>query len=918
MNSISNDSILPNDNSNLNVDAVSQIKAEDEVHEPKQSVSAGKETIEVATSPAITPTIPKYHKIPNIQGICFFLDPKNSDLEEGALTLEIRQALKQKVPLVCSPHLIKQAWKELDPQAIDNFDVYKTMAGGYLILIPKYGDDSISLKSLRFNPNLQKVENSDIKSVDSPLLNKKEKPSYQELLEVFQRQGNETISKPRLGIYIIGHGSLQTQSTANLPKHQYLDFLRFIDKQYSISCCAVASCQPHTIEEEIEGIFVRKGTPNIDSYSKREAEFGQFFRKVNEIKPSLIGISGQKDLSEALSHIGKIESFHSQFMIKLPSNRNAKMYKTSNKYVISMQDIAVKQLSKHISQKKEKLKPSVQEKLIFTDEKPTQNISSRLKPMKLGKSTLSPSVRPTAAEESSKFNVSEEITEIHLLTPHIPYTVEIAGKTPMLLSHQKLQGIQIFQKVLAKNEKHLDVLLNNFFTKGTLPSGKHLFLFNEIELEDVVYRDLYVTLIEGSLSCSFQNERSISGNAIKPHPETIKKVDREVFLKQLHSAMYMCKPFDRYFREVTEAKMTVDDLFEIIQKQFFGLPWISDTSGAQSLSSLLEMIKEAKTPDRFILDMMVDHLVKANLIAEDILFSDLQVDDSKPSFKNEGFLTLKTPIGPLTITPDMMRNLRKGIPIVGSHNLSKDLRLSYSFKLLKGEFVLILEKPFPKLLKFLDPKIIPKFTHKSYWDAIKANDLYKLRLILADFNANVDLYDSEVLGLKPLDHLIRTTPQNIEMIRLFVEKGAIGFNSAAFGGEYLSLEGLINKGEGAITPELNEALILLASIDKGQRIDKAAWIAAAKSGVSLEALTPFIRGLRQTFPKETLSKERMLAAIERPSKDLLSFIVNKGIAVEKDPSYLEMCVEVGSIDKFKILLQNGLSILKLPIIYVSP
>jgi hypothetical protein len=334
------------------------------------------------------------------------------------------------------------------------------------------------------------------------------------------------------------------------------------------------------------------------------------------------------------------------------------------------------------------------------------------------------------------------------------------------------------------------------------------------------------------------------------------------------------------------------------------------SSGRKVFQSFLGMIMSKDPINPVYKKAIVDHLVHYNLLEKSISF-DVQIDPEKTT---KDVISFKIPIpylSSLVLKKEQMALLKQDGLLESKLSLLGKGDLKFKVFYANNRFSIKFDSPFPTLIQYLDPSIIPKWeTKELFWKALELNDVRKLKLYLSTNPTSPYLKTSNDKGENPLEYSVRKDEPNSEIVKLLIDHGCSTFTSEATSSGF-SLKSIIKGHNGFIPPELNKSLQLLASIDDGTKIDKDAWIEAAKTGVDLKVLSPFIRKLKAQQEKSKLfkdyiSEERMLAALEYPNANLLKMIKNSGLipASRFYESYLDKCLELGSIEKFKILIDS--------------
>lgn len=529
---------------------------------------------------ATTKPIP-YERIPMVDGICIFNDMSYTEKPVGeailantavnrAFTAEFAQACKQNLPIVVSPHLIRNALMGADygvslADLKKSYIMYSDPNQSFIVLIPKK-QENLSLKSLSFSDQLKPIPEIDVKdAITGQIFAKAKRPQYADLKAIFTSSQSKTPT--RLAFFIGGHGD--AGSVIGLTDSEYRDFVEHLNRVYSLSGCVIASCDPHGIQPKINGVLIQLGTPHLVTSMKEGTQYKELLENLNSIEETSLFLTAQQQINKALECIPKID-MRSQPTIWFDFFTHTGRPRTTptavNLTFMKMQEM-------HLLQRK-----GVEDKTVL---------------------------------------IPKEKTELRLFVPDVTaVNLTFEEEAIPIFSYVKEKSYHVFDTVTL-NHSSVVTDLEGFVRKSLqhafiqnyqmVSSTNNLFLFKKIIINNITYENVCVLLEKDKpADIAFMRRDPPLPNGEK---SALQEDSSDKFLSMILKGIQLARPSDQAIHEASGGHQTHSSVMKSIQSQFFpDKKWVAYLDSPRLLHQFLSKEKEL---DDFsfltIYDYVLDH-----------------------------------------------------------------------------------------------------------------------------------------------------------------------------------------------------------------------------------------------------------------------------------------------------------------------
>lgn len=529
-----------------------------------------------------SPIKPPYERIPLVNGICIFNDMDYSERTwqespdaSWAFTTRFADACKQNVPIVTSPHLIRNALS--DPKYAvtlenlkKNYLFYSNPNRSFIVMIPKL-PPNISPRTLCFSDQLKPIPESDlVQGKSEQIFEKAKNAKYADLKAIFSYSQNKT--PPRLALFIGGHGS--SQSVIDLKDQDYRDFVEHLNRVYSLSACMISSCDPHGVQPRIDGILIQLGTPHLTVGSPNKVKYDRMLEHLNSVDDTSLFAIILEQINKAIACIPQIDIWNQPtlwFDFFVHSGRPRQTPKAINFTYTTMQKMRILQ-SKGVEDQTIVIPKQKEELRLFVPDASSVNI------------TFEKEVIPILSYVKEK-------------SYHVFDTVTINNSTNVA-SLDDFVRISLLHEDIVKNAKMRS-------------STNNLFLFKKIIINNITYENVCVILEKDKpLRFKYMSQDPPLPRGVS----SVFQITSVKFLEMVMEGIQLARPSDRAIEESSAGQQTHASIMNSIQNLFFpDKKWVAYLDSPELLQRyLMNSYKEKKLIENSSIDFIANTILDRN------------------------------------------------------------------------------------------------------------------------------------------------------------------------------------------------------------------------------------------------------------------------------------------------------------------
>jgi hypothetical protein len=604
-------------------------------------------------SPQIISGAPMSYNVPGVSILAILIDFSGNELPKlpfikstssRAFCLELSKMVKDNVVAIVSSNLLMTVIAE-DAKLLStiskNYDVYKNKDVDSFALLPK----GVSPESLNLS-NLERFNKFDLGAVKEVFVSYEDvdlREKYRHFKAQFKE--NEEGIVPRVSLYIGGHGSVESGTTAGLSDTEYNDFLAYIDRVYERpsgeypATIVVSSCQPHGHEPaNLKSLLIRGGIPGLvvsaDASKINMKSFGDTMQL----------LTGQSTAHEETAAIERSLSF-----LDMDKPRNAplifrsgaKPKKSKEKYLLTISEERRLWLERNLGNRS-----LTKGQHVVVATKLNEQLRDLGRALKAAdKSQIGVLIREIAVSEKSlkaiqgyfsknlpdstpgllQHEIKPPVTQCHLFAPCIRTPLKLSGSPPpVFFSHLEERGYHMFSSIEVPECANL----NNFIERSILHrefEGKSFNLGTE--------QSFFIKHLKLSGGKSFENvlitydpnTKRCSCFVSKFDKDAIGKTKKDVSVFPLTQNQFLewcIDGFSKYqssesaISKATMGQSSNSEGLQFLQDVFFPeTPWVIDINNPRKLAMHLERMTEGSPEEA----LLIETIINRNLFDAELL-----------------------------------------------------------------------------------------------------------------------------------------------------------------------------------------------------------------------------------------------------------------------------------------------------------